>query len=391
LILQKEIMKSEKNTIQTENAEYTLMPVGESAFLLRISGCMDHRCAGSMFKRLLADVERLRPSLLSIDLSQVTSMEDFGIAVIFELKRVTKTWGGIVEIPGTDNRTEELLKMLPPEHFEKAASFFKQESPGLLVRLGGASLQTATDLRFMISFVGSLFLACMHVLRHPGRLRWGNMILSMEKVGVDAVPIIALISFLMGFIMAFMSSVQLRQFGANIYVASLVALAMVRELGPIITGIIVAGRSGSAFAAEISTMKISEEVDALHVMGIDPTLFLAVPKLIASVIVVPILTLLSDLFAIMGGLLVGVSMLNLSLRGYLDETLRAVTPFDVGWGFVKGAAFAALIAWIGCLRGFQAHGGAEAVGTATTSSVVTSIFLIILADSIFAIIRTYWG
>jgi len=217
------------------------------------------------------------------------------------------------------------------------------------------------------------------------------MIFSMEKVGVDAIPIIALISFLMGLIMAFMSSVQLREFGANIYVASLVALAMVRELGPIITGIIVAGRSGSAFAAEIATMEISEEVDALHVMGMNPILFLAFPKLIASVIVVPILTLLSDLFAIAGGLLVGVSMLNLTLSAYVDQTLRAVTLYDVGWGFIKSAVFAALISWIGCIRGFQAHGGAEAVGTATTSSVVTSIFLIILADSIFAIIRTYWG
>jgi len=384
-------MKAEKDTGRTEDSEYTFMPVGEGKFLLRVSGCMDHRCAGFMFKRLMADVTRLRPSLLSIDLSKVTTMEDFGIAVIFEIKRVAKAWGGLVEITGADSHAKELLKMLPSEHFEGGVSFFKQESPGVLIRLGGASLKAAADLKFMISFAGSIFLACMHVIRHPRKLRWGDMIFSMEKVGVDAIPIIALISFLMGLIMAFMSSVQLREFGANIYVASLVALAMVRELGPIITGIIVAGRSGSAFAAEIATMKISQEVDALHVMGINPTLFLAVPKFIASVICVPILGLLSDLFAIAGGLLVGISMLNLTLSAYLHETLRGVTPYDVGWGFIKSAVFAALISWIGCLRGFEASGGAEAVGTATTSSVVTSIFLIILTDSVFAIIRTYWG
>ena len=318
-------------------------------------------------------------------------MEDFGIAVVFALKRMMSTWDGHIEITGADSQAKELLEMLPSEHFDDSASFFKQEPLGLVVRLGGSSIKAANDVKFMVSFAGSLFLACMHAFRHPGRLRWGDMISSMERVGVDAVPIIALISFLMGLIMAFMSSVQLREFGANIYVASLVALAMVRELGPIITGIIVAGRSGSAFAAEIATMEISEEVDALHVMGMNPILFLAFPKLIASVIVVPILTLLSDLFAIAGGLLVGVSMLNLTLSAYVDQTLRAVTLYDVGWGFIKSAVFAALISWIGCIRGFQAHGGAEAVGTATTSSVVTSIFLIILADSIFAIIRTYWG
>jgi phospholipid/cholesterol/gamma-HCH transport system permease protein len=213
----------------------------------------------------------------------------------------------------------------------------------------------------------------------------------MKKVGVDALPIVGLISFLLGLIMAFMSSVQLQQFGANIYVASLVSLAMVRELGPIMTAIIVAGRSGSAFAAEIGTMKISDEVDALFTMGFDPTRFLIVPKILASVITVPILTLFSDLFAIMGGLVVGVFMLDLTVNAYMTQTLKTLTLFDVFWGFLKAAVFALLIAGIGCLRGFQVRGGAAEVGQATTSAVVSSIFLIILADSVFAVILRYWG
>jgi phospholipid/cholesterol/gamma-HCH transport system permease protein len=191
--------------------------------------------------------------------------------------------------------------------------------------------------------------------------------------------------------MAFMSSVQLQQFGANIYVASLVSLAMVRELGPIMTAIIVAGRSGSAFAAEIGTMKISDEVDALFTMGFDPTRFLVVPKIVASVITVPILTLFSDLFAIMGGLVVGVFMLDLTTNAYITQTLKTLTLFDVFWGFLKAAVFALLIAGVGCLRGFQVRGGAAEVGQATTSAVVSSIFLIILADSVFAVILRYWG
>jgi phospholipid/cholesterol/gamma-HCH transport system permease protein len=202
---------------------------------------------------------------------------------------------------------------------------------------------------------------------------------------------VGLISFLLGLIMAFMSSVQLQQFGANIYVASLVGLAMVRELGPIMTAIIVAGRSGSAFAAEIGTMKISDEVDALFTMGFDPTRFLVIPKIVASVIVVPLLTLFSDLFAILGGLVVGVSMLDLTTNAYMAQTLKTLTLFDVFWGFLKAAVFALLIAGIGCLRGFQVKGGAAAVGQATTSAVVSSIFLIILADAVFAVILRYWG
>ena len=213
----------------------------------------------------------------------------------------------------------------------------------------------------------------------------------MEKIGVDALPIVCLISFLLGLIMAFMSSVQLRQFGANIYVASLVSLAMVRELGPIMTAIIVAGRSGSAFAAEIGTMKISEEVDALFTMGFDPTRFLVLPKLVASLITVPILTLFSSIFAILGGLVVGVLMLDLTSNAYITQTIKTLTIFDVLLGFLKSGVFALLITLVGCLRGFQVRGGAAAVGQATTSAVFSSIFLIILSDYIFAVILRYWG
>jgi len=197
-------------------------------------------------------------------------------------------------------------------------------------------------------------------------------------------------SFLLGLVKAFMSSLQLQQFGANIYVASLVAVAMVSELGPIMTAIVVAGRSGSAFAAEIGTMKISEEIDALVAMGFNPTLFIVVPRIIASVIVVPMLTLFADLFAVAGGLVVGVFLLDLTANAYISQTLQALTLFEVCWGMLKSVVFALLIVWIGCLRGFQTRGGADAVGNSATSAVVSSIFLIILFDSIFAVVRSFW-
>jgi phospholipid/cholesterol/gamma-HCH transport system permease protein len=166
---------------------------------------------------------------------------------------------------------------------------------------------------------------------------------------------------------------------------------MTRELGPIMTAIIVAGRSGSSFAAEIGTMKISEEVDALSTMGINPNLFLVLPRVIAACLVVPILTLFSDLFAIAGGLLVGVTMLDLTVSGYTNQTINTLTLFDVFWGVFKSGIFALLISCTGCLKGFQVKGGAAGVGKATTSAVVISIFLIVLSDSLLVVILRYWN
>ncbi|TSA52781.1 MAG: ABC transporter permease, partial [Planctomycetaceae bacterium] len=265
-----------------------------------------------------------------------------------------------------------------------------KKSFNIFVRAGDSIIKELSNIRFMISFVGSVSLSLIRICFNPRLLRINDVIKNMEKTGVDALPIIALSSFLLGLIMAFLSSIQLQQFGANIYVASLVALSMVSELGPIITAIIIAGRSGSAYAAEIGTMKISEEIDALFTMGFDPTLFLAVPRIIALVIVVPLLTLFANTFAIAGGTVVGIFMLDLTLSSYIKQTINTLTLFEVGWGLFKSSIFAVLIAGIACLKGFQTRGGAASVGNATTSAVVSSIFLIILFDSFFAIIRSYW-
>ena len=211
----------------------------------------------------------------------------------------------------------------------------------------------------------------------------------MQRAGVDGLPIVGLISMLIGLIIAFMSFLQFRQIGANIYVPSLVSFAMVKELGPIMTAILVAGRSGSAFAAEIGTMVVNEEVDALSTMGFDPVRFLAVPKVLATIIVVPILTIYSDFFGVMGGLIVGVTGLDLTVHTYLTQSLKTVKVFDIVTSLIKSAVFAGLIAGIGCQRGFQVRSGAQDVGKYTTSAVVSAIFLIVVADSIFAVTFYY--
>jgi len=329
---------------------------------------------------------------LTVDLKEVDYLDDFGALVLSELRKMAAHGKTAFHISHASDKIKDLLGLVAFDSLDHEAPVGKKKrSPGAFVRLGEATLQHFSGLKYAISFIGSVTLSFFHVLLHPRSLRRGDTLLYMQRVGVDGLPIVALISFLMGLIMAFMSSVQLQQFGANIYVASLVSLAMTRELGPIITAIIVAGRSGSAFAAEIGTMKISEEVDALFTMGFNPVLFLVVPKLIAALIMVPILTLFSDLFAIVGGLIVGISMLDLTVNSYVAQTIKTLTLFDVFWGVFKSGVFAVLITWIGCLRGFQVRGGAASVGQATTSAVVSSIFLIILTDSVFSVILRYWG
>lgn len=358
---------------------------------LRFWGRLDASRSSALLRELDAFFKKGAPLSLSVDLSRVTYLDDFGALVLVELKNMMARAERSYRIQNPGKEIQELLHIFHFDDLGDSVVLRRKQPPGILVRLGDAAIRHANDVKYLISFIGSVCLALVHVCIHPKSLRTEETFSYLQKTGVDALPIVSLISFLLGLIMAFMSAVQLKQFGANIYVASLVSLAMVRELGPIMTAIIVAGRSGSAFAAEIGTMKISEEVDALYTMGFDPTRFLVVPKLVASVVVVPLLTLFSDLFAILGGLLVGVSMLDLTMSSYMAQTLKTLSLFDFTLGLIKSVVFALLIAWIGCLRGFQVRGGADAVGRATTSAVVSSLFLIIFTDSVFAVIVRYWG
>lgn len=237
----------------------------------------------------------------------------------------------------------------------------------------------------VFGFFGDALIAVAGVLRHPRTANWKDVAPTIEKTGADAVPIVALITFLIGLVMAFQGAVQLKQFGANIYVADLVGLSITRELGPLMTAIIVCGRTGASFAAEIGTMKVSEEIDALRTMGFDPMRFLVLPRTLALLVVLPLLTLLGDLIGIMGGLVVGLVSLDLTITGYLNETLKAVDLWDIMSGVIKSVLFALVIALVACQQGLATTGGAEGVGRRTTSSVVTTLFGLILVDACFTV------
>ena len=380
-----------RNSEDLQSCRYKVSHGDDGAVTLHIQGRMDAATAAETIAGIKSILQPPLPPALTVDLEKVSYLDDFGALVLVELKNLMAGQKSRLYLKNADKRIKEILSILKYDALGEPDTFTRKPPPNMFIRLGEGVFGQVADLNFIFSFIGSICLSLIHVCLHPRSLRTDDTFASMKKVGVDALPVVGLISFLLGLIMAFMSSVQLQQFGANIYVASLVSLSMVRELGPIMTAIIVAGRSGSAFAAEIGTMKISDEVDALFTMGFDPTRFLVAPKIVASIITVPILTLFSDLFAILGGLVVGVSMLDLTVNAYLAQTLKTLTVFDVFWGFLKAAVFALLIAGIGCLRGFQVRGGAAEVGQATTSAVVSSIFLIILADAVFAVILRYWG
>jgi phospholipid/cholesterol/gamma-HCH transport system permease protein len=345
------------------------------------------------FNVLLPEIKTLfvkyNPSQLTVDFSRVDYFDSSGALFLVQLEDEARARSVPFATVNVSDQQKQMLSLVDREALHAPSLASRERSLNPVEQLGNTAADVLKDVYEVILFGGELICDVLFSIRHPGQVRWNDVVSYMKKVGVDGLPIVALISFLLGLIMAFMSALQLKQFGANIYVASLVAVAMVRELGPIITAIIVAGRSGSAFAAEIGTMRVNEEVDALITMGFNPIRFLAIPKLFASMFVFPILTGFSSVFAVIGGLIVGVLGLNLTIFTYVQQTMKAIDIFDIISGLVKSVVFAAAIAAIGCQRGFKVRGGAEAVGNATTSSVVSAIFLIIVIDSTFAIILHY--
>jgi phospholipid/cholesterol/gamma-HCH transport system permease protein len=344
-------------------------------------------------QRLLGDVTARLPSQtreVVLDLSGVEYFDSGGGAVLIGLRQRLARMGADLRIGASTAAIDGFLSLVDQEALLAPPPPARPRTVGLTMRIGEEMLHVLSDVSALLVFAGEVVLGMWEALRKPRRIRWRETWLYMERTGLDAVPIVSLISFLMGLITAFQAAVQLTQFGADIYVANLVGLSIVRELGPLMTAIIAAGRSGAAFAAEIGTMKVSDEVDALTTMGLDRTRFLVTPKVLALLVMLPCLTLGADLVGILGGLTVAVVGLGLPVQVYVRQTRLALGIWDVYSGLIKSVAFAILIAGVGCLRGFQAEGGAESVGRITTSAIVAAIFLIIVADAVFTVIFHYW-
>ena len=325
----------------------------------------------------------------SLDLAGVTYFDSGGGALLLRLREQLRKRGVSLEIRRSTPQIDGFLRLVDQDLLDRPPAPPKP-APGLAVRAGEAFERLTAGAREFVVFTGEMVIGLGAAVRNPRRIRWTDTWMYMQRSGRDALPIVSLISFLMGVITAFQAAVQLRQFGADIYVANLVGLSITRELGPLMTAIIAAGRSGAAFAAEIGTMKVSEEVDALAAMGLDRTRFLVTPKVLALLLMLPALTLYADAVGILGGLTVANLGLEIPIQVYFRQMSLYMGMWDINSGLIKSFVFAVLIATVGCLRGFQAREGAESVGRITTSAIVSGIFSIIVADAIFTVLFNEW-
>jgi phospholipid/cholesterol/gamma-HCH transport system permease protein len=256
----------------------------------------------------------------------------------------------------------------------------------LFERVGTTTIGAAGSMVEMLAFLGDMTIAFVRLFGMKARYRASDLLLLIQQSGAQALPIVTLISFLVGVILAFVGAVQLKQFGAQIYVADLVGIAMMREMGAMMTAIIMAGRTGAAFAAQIGTMKVTQEIDAFTTAGFSPLEFLVLPRAVALILMMPLLCLYSDFVGVLGGAAIGVGMLDLSWRTYFDQTANAISLTDVFGGVFKSSVYGVLIALAGCLRGLQCGNSSSAVGEAATSAVVTGIVAIIVACGIFSVL-----
>jgi phospholipid/cholesterol/gamma-HCH transport system permease protein len=285
-------------------------------------------------------------------------------------------------LPAGLQRLLELAEAVP----EKKGARREEVDVSFLERVGVFVMGAGSSLREMLTFLGDMTLTFMRLFRMRVRFRAVDVFLLIQQAGAQALPIVTLISFLVGVILAFVGAVQLKQFGAQIYVADLVGIAMIREMGAMMTGIIMAGRTGAAFAAQLGTMKVTQEIDAFTTMGFSPLEFLVLPRVIALVLMMPLLCLYSDFVGVLGGAAIGVGMLDLSWTTYLRETSNAISLTDLFGGVFKSSVYGVLIALSGCLRGIQCGSSSSAVGDAATSAVVTGIVAIVAACGTFAVI-----
>jgi len=315
-----------------------------------------------------------------------TSLVTFLLQVLADCQRRSIA----VDQSGLPEGVQRLLRLATAVPERKGAKrTAKKES--WLSQFGTLIIHSLSGGRDMVAFLGEVFITFLKAVRGKARFRRTDFTLIIQECGPQALPIITLISFLVGLILAFVGAVQLLQFGAQIYVANLVGLGMAREMGAMMTAIIMAGRTGAAFAAQLGTMRVNQEIDALTTMGFSPMEFLVLPRMLALMLMMPLLCLYSDLWGLLGGWFVGVTMLDLGAVQYLKQTQEAISVMDFSVGLIKSVVFGVLVAIAGCLRGMQCGNSSSAVGLAATSAVVTGIIFIVVSDSLLTVLYDVLG
>lgn len=345
------------------------------------------------------DLERLVDSFTArpakrfrFDLSAISRLDSAGAWLLCRAARRLEETGAAVRFHGLDPRRQPLLDLV---RANRDCSVEPEPSRhpvfDMLERVGRSAFDVCEEAMALTGFIGVVTVTGLRALARPRRFRLVSLTNQIEQTGLNALPIVGLMAFLIGIVLAYQGATQLRRFGAEIFTIDLMAVSVLREIGVLLTAIMVAGRSGSAFTAQIGTMKVSEEIDAMRALGLDPLEILVLPRINALLVTLPILTLFADFVGIVGGAAMAVFSLDLSATQFLGRLEEAVTLDHFLVGIVKAPVFAYLIAVIGCYEGLRVEGGAESVGRLTTRAVVESIFLVIVADAAFSIMFTAMG
>ena len=358
----------------------------DTTLLVRLSGAWRLRGGMTSDATVQQELERSpQPARVAFEARNLTHWDSSILTFLTNVSELCRQRGINMDragLPAGIRRLLELAEAVP----EKKGARKEEAEISFLQRVGNAAIGAGDSLREMLKFLGEMTVTFVRLFRMKVRFRAVDLFLLIQQCGAQALPIVTLISFLVGVILAFVGAVQLKQFGAQIYVADLVGIAMVREMGAMMTGIIMAGRTGAAFAAQIGTMKVTQELDAFTTMGFSPLEFLVLPRVIALVLMMPLLCLYSDFVGVMGGAVIGVGMLDLSWTTYFRETVNAINLTGLFGGVFKSSVYGVLIALAGCLRGIQCGNSSSAVGDAATSAVVTGIVAIVAACGVFAVV-----
>jgi phospholipid/cholesterol/gamma-HCH transport system permease protein len=350
---------------------------------LALSGPWTAFGLSGMEQRLAAVPVAQGADKMVLDGKEIAALDTAGAWVLQALLKRLRDAGAKPELTGWEPRFLKLLEL-----GEAPAAPEPEGKPrfAALEALGRRSADGIEQVYAGLSFVGETALIAWHCLRHPAHLRFRPILYNIQTAGSSALPIVGLLAFMVGIVVAYQGADQLRQYGANIFVADLIGLSMVREFAPLMTAIIVAGRSGSAYAAQIGAMKTTEEIDAMRTLGIAPLEMLVLPKLFALVIALPLLTVFADVLGILGGMVMASIKLGVGFNEFLERLAHAVSISSFLIGVSKAPVFAAIIVITGCFQGFRTEGGADSVGRQTTRSVVQAIFLVIVTDALFSVL-----
>ena len=375
----------EVQTHSDDAPEVSFETVGDGTLVVQLSGTWRLQNNPASASPVQSAIASSRIRRIRFDSKALSSWDSSILMFLLKVTELCRQKNIVTEREGLPNgirRLLELAEIVPEQKGAKQAT----DPPSYLARVGNSSIASYISLSEMLHFLGEVTLALVKLVKMRARYRTADLFLIIQECGPQALPIVTLISFLVGSILAFVGAVQLQQFGAQIYVADLVAIAVVRDMGAMMTGIIMAGRTGAAFAAKLGTMKVTQEIDALITLGFSPLEFLVLPRVIALFLMMPLLCLYSNLMGILGGAAVGLLMLDLSLTTYYHQTVNAITLTALFGGVFKSVIYGVLIALSGCLRGIQCGASAAAVGEATTSAVVTSIVFIVAACGVLSVI-----